>query len=409
MPTQPPAPSELELPTLHPGQLEVIDDLARFNVLACGRRWGKSTLGINMLVEPALEGFPTAWFAPTYKLLEEILLTVARVVQPITARRDVQAKRIELTTGGVIEFWTLDDPFTVARGRRYKRVILDEAAMVRNLQEAWQAAIRPTLTDFKGDAWFLSTPKGDNFFRELYDLGLKNQGDWKSHQFPTISNPFIDPTEIQSARDDPNTPELVFRQEYLAEFVQGSGTRVKREWLKISESPEHLEIVMGVDLAISTKTEADFTACVVLGRHADGRVFVLDSQRIQAPFHQVLEFIKRMAARWNPKIIGIEQVQYQAAVVTELLRKTTLPVRGLKPDKDKLTRFQPLEARYEQGLIYHAQNLPLEFEKELLAFPLGKHDDFCDALAYAFSLLQRASSYSESDLEDLPQMPRRGR
>lgn len=65
------------------------------------------------------------------------------------------APRIELITGAAIDYWTLDDPSTVARGRKYKRVIIDEAAMARHLEQAWTEAIRPTLTDYRGDAFFL--------------------------------------------------------------------------------------------------------------------------------------------------------------------------------------------------------------------------------------------------------------
>ena len=99
-----------------------------------------------------------------------------------------------------------------------------------------------------------------------------------------------------------------------------------------------------------------------------------------------------MAEKWNPAVIAIEQVQYQAAVVQELLRTTRLPVRGIRPDKDKLTRFLPLVARYEQGLVRHAPGLPGWFEDELLSFPVGKHDDGVDALAYSFAALGMLSS-----------------
>jgi predicted phage terminase large subunit-like protein len=111
---------------------------------------------------------------------------------------------------------------------------------------------------------------------------------------------------------------------------------------------------MGVDLAISTKTTADYTAIVVLGREKQGKIWVLDVARDRVRFHDGQKFIQQMAEKWNPATIRIEEVQFQAAVVQELLRTTTLPVQGAPCDKDKLTRFQPVAARYEQHLIYHA-------------------------------------------------------
>jgi predicted phage terminase large subunit-like protein len=57
----------------------------------------------------------------------------------------------------------------------------------------------------------------------------------------------------------------------------------------------------------------------------------------------------------------------------------------VRPDKDKVTRFMPLQTRYEQKLVFHAEHLSKDFESELLAFPVGAHDDMIDAAAYAFA------------------------
>jgi hypothetical protein len=45
---------QIELPAHHAAQRQVLDGARRFNVLACGRRWGKSTLGIDRIVQPVL-------------------------------------------------------------------------------------------------------------------------------------------------------------------------------------------------------------------------------------------------------------------------------------------------------------------------------------------------------------------
>jgi predicted phage terminase large subunit-like protein len=206
---------------------------------------------------------------------------------------------------------------------------------------------------------------------------------------PTSRNPYIAPAEIDAMRRD--LPDIVFRQEVQAEFVDLAGVVMRREWLKYgSASP--IGVSLGVDLALSTKTTADYTAIVAMCRDASGTVCILDAQRIQAPFHSVLQFVQQMAEKWRPSVIAIEQVQYQAAVVQELLRTTTLPVMGVRPDKDKLTRFLPLLARYEQGLVTHAPSLPAWFEEELLTFPMGQNDDSVDAASYAFDALPPLST-----------------
>jgi predicted phage terminase large subunit-like protein len=375
----------LVLPRPHEAQQVILREAKRYNVLACGRRFGKTTLGGNLLSDPVLiDGLPCAWFAPTYRLLEEAYADHKRIYAPVI-RRAVQspAPRIELITGAAIDYWTLDDPSTVARGRKYKRVIIDEAAMARHLEQAWTEAIRPTLTDYIGDAFFLSTPKGSNYFRTLYNQAATDD-DWMSWQMPTTANPWIDAEEVGKAGE--SLPSIAFRQEYLAEFVDAAGARIKREWLRYGDCPEGLPTYIGVDLAISTKSEADYTGVAVVSRGDDGTIYVRDINRTRADFASVLRFIEMMAAKWNPSMIGIEQVQYQAAVVQELLRRTKLPIRGIRPDRDKVTRFAPLEARYEQSQVMHCQGLPAYFEDELLSFPVGRHDDVVDALAYAWQV-----------------------
>jgi predicted phage terminase large subunit-like protein len=372
----------LTLPKPHASQRVILDEARRYNVLACGRRFGKTTLGGNLVAEPLLRGRSVAWFAPKYQLLEEAYNDHKRMYAPIMTRAvKSPAPRIELITGAAIDYWTLEDPATVARGRKYQRVVIDEAAMARYLEAAWTEAIRPTLTDYRGDAFFLSTPKGHNYFSTLYQQAGELP-DWNRWQIPTTANPYIDPNEVAEA--ERSLPSIAFRQEYLAEFVDAAGARIRREWLRYGEPPPGMTFGMGVDLAISTKAEADYTAAVVLGRDDDGLIYVVDAARVRVPFDGVLKFVEAMAAKWNPTTICIEQVQYQAAVIQELLRRTRLPVRGVKPDRDKVTRFGPLEVRYEQGLVHHSQSLPSWFSDELLSFPVGRHDDAVDALSYAW-------------------------
>jgi predicted phage terminase large subunit-like protein len=381
---------DLRIPKRHAAQHEVMRTARRFNVLSCGRRWGKTTLGLDLLItEPggALDSQPVAWFAPNSKLFNEVWLQATNLLKPIAKRIDSQQNRIDLLTGGHIDFWTLHNTDDPGRGRKYARVFIDEAAIVptHRLERQWNAAIRPTLTDLVGSAWFGSTPTGLNYYRDLWLRGQDpNEPDWASWRMPTTANPFIDPNEVLAAKHE--LPSVIFEQEYEAAFVDAGGARVKREWLRVGEPPDVFErVTMGVDLAISTKSDADYTAAVILGT-LNGRTWILHAEHTRTGFHGVLAFIQSLADRYKPSIIAIESVQYQAAVVEELLRSTNLPIQAVRPDKDKLTRFLPLEARYEQGLVYHAPNL-MAYTDELLSFPHGAHDDLVDAAAYAYNAL----------------------
>lgn len=209
---------KVELKELHDGQLNVLESCARFNVLNIGRRWGKTTLAVNeLLIQPALDGYPVAYFSPVYSDLHEVWMEIKNILFPVIKSKNEQQKQIELITGGKIDFWSMDNPDS-GRGRHYKRVVVDEAEKAPKFKQAWQGTIRPTLTDMRGDAWILSTPKfGKTYFKELFGHGRSGIKDWASFNLPTATNPHIDPEEIESLRE--TMDEMYFRCEILAEDV----------------------------------------------------------------------------------------------------------------------------------------------------------------------------------------------
>ena len=382
----------LQLPALHQAQKTIVTASRRFNTCCLGRRTGKTYLGSDVIVDGprqkgAMHGLPTAWYTPTYNTMTEVWRKFCYVLKPVTTQKSEQNKRLDLIGGGSIEFWSLENP-DAGRGRKYATVVIDEAAMVRNLEDAFENNIRPLLADYQGDFWALSTPKGDNYFKKLFDRGdatnLARDPEWASFQMPTWSNPYIAKKEIEAMRT--GMPRLSFLQEIEAQFVSFAGTFVKAEHIHVGQPPlETMRLYQGVDLAISMKENADYTAIVTVGVDPSGRVWIVDAERKRVGFRDALEFIKEKAARWHPASIAIEATQYQAAVVEELLRSTDLPVHQVRPDKDKLTRAQGLITRYENGLVWHSETLPRYFTEEILSFgPDCEHDDLVDAAVYAY-------------------------
>ena len=105
-------------------------DPARFKVMSCGRRFGKTLLAANwlgLLPGSAISGQPVAFFSPTYKLLLDVWASLERTLKPVTRKANKTEMRIELHTGGKVDFWTLEDP-DAGRGRKYARLVVDEAA-----------------------------------------------------------------------------------------------------------------------------------------------------------------------------------------------------------------------------------------------------------------------------------------
>lgn len=261
-------------------------------------------------------------------------------------------------------------------------LILDEAAAI---PDELYGAVRPMLAVSKGRLVLMSTPRGEQGF--FYDTWAKSRG-WEKIEVPWQQCPRIDPAFIEEERLERGNAWVA--QEYECQFIGAGATRIQRAWLKYEDRtpPQpQLNISLGVDLAISEKETADYTAGAVMGRDREGILHVLDVQRIRGSFSEQITFISQMAAKWKPSIVAIEEVNYQKALIQQLSAQTSLNVRGVKPISDKVSRFAPLEARYELGQIYHNRSLPPEFESELLSFPVGAHDDQCDALAYAFQAL----------------------
>lgn len=225
------------LPSLHQSQREIKALRRRFNVLNCGRRFGKDILCVDLAIEIIVSGGQVGWFQPTYKSLMEVWRLVKQILRGVTPPRGVntQDKRIEITSGGVIEFWSLDNDPEACRGREYDRVIINEAAKVRQLQTAWELAIRATLIKpegkRQGDAYFASTPRGRDYFYNLYQLGevgtLTYDPEWYSITRTTYDNPTRARSEIEAF--EKSMPVTVGRQEIRAQFLDVAG-RFFDEW-----------------------------------------------------------------------------------------------------------------------------------------------------------------------------------
>lgn len=372
---------EVELAAPHPGQRRVLAEAKRFNVLRCGRRFGKTTMGEVVLVEPALEGHPVAWFAPTNKIMLEPWQHVASALKPVTARLNKIEQRIELITGGVVDFWSLDNPDS-GRGRKYKRIVVDEAGIVRNLQQAWQETIRPTLTDLKGDAWFLGTPKGRNFFNQLYERGQQGRPGWASWSLGTIDNPYIDPAEIAEAKA--SLPEPVFDQEYRGIPADDGGNPFGIKAIEACVCPMSVAppVAYGVDLAKSH----DWT--VVCGLDADGVVCSLE--RWQGPWGETRKRILGLVNGW-PTLIDSTGV---GDPIVEDLQRVRPNIQGFKfssQSKQQLmeglaSAVHTQEVGFPDGWLRgELETFEYEYTRTGVRYtaPEGLHDDGVCALALA--------------------------
>jgi hypothetical protein len=364
----------------HEEQARVLREAKRFNVLDCGRRWGKSALAVNLLSEPAIEGYPTGYFTPTYKLLDGTYNECLIALEPIIKRKN-EHQFIELITGGRIEFWSLENQLA-GRSRKYKRSVVDEAAFVKNLWKLWTESIRATLSDLKGDAWFLSTPRGKNDFYKLFMRGKSNEPNWAAWQMSTYTNPYIDNDEINDAKAD--LPSLAFNQEYMAEFNENIANPFGSEHINKCTKPLSAlpAEYYGIDLAKSV----DWT--VIIGLDKNGDVCFFD--RFQRDWLQTKEAIQRIPKN---KPVVIDSTGVGDAIVEDVQKKFNA-MHGFKyTTTSKQQLMESLASSIHKGEIGFPAG-PIKDELEIFEYlftptgvrysaPSGFHDDCVNALAMA--------------------------
>tara|TARA_R100001510_G_scaffold54822_1_gene57980 strand:- start:1348 stop:2610 length:1263 start_codon:yes stop_codon:yes gene_type:complete len=389
----------ITFPPLHDAQKEVHDSDARWKILCAGRRFGKSRLGVQMCMEVALAGGRAWWVAPTFAISRvgwrDIQAAAASFPKEMGVNIKVGDMQVDFNNGGFIGVRSADNPQRL-RGEGLDFLVMDEAAFVK--EETWTEVLRPTLTERKGSALFISTPKGmDNWFYRLFERA-KTQPDWERFQFPSTSNPLVEESEVEAAKGEVGS--LVFAQEYMAQFISEGSQMFKQDWFKYYKEGvgqvfadgetydlRDLTLFGSVDLATSTRESADYTVIGSFGLHQPSKkLFVLDMTiaRMEAP--DIIPAIKRHVVKNNLEWVGIEKAGFQLALV-QFARREGLPVLELKADKDKRQRALPLSAKMEAGLVYLPKNEEYSWvadvERELLTFPVGAHDDIVDCLAYA--------------------------
>lgn len=236
--------------TLHPAQSQIAQDRHRFRVVNCGRRFGKTLLSVwEMYAVAVTKETRIAYVAPTYQQARDIAWNeLKRIAHP--AIESVNESRLEVKVANkqgtssliVLRGW---ESIETLRGQSYDFIVLDEISSYRNFWEHWQEVIRPTLTDRKGEALFISTPKGFNHFYDLYNLQNKDK-DYKSFHFSTYDNPHIPREEVDKAKQE--LTEDRFAQEYMADFRKTEGLVYKefrRDFHVKDKEPEYVVKTLG--------------------------------------------------------------------------------------------------------------------------------------------------------------------
>jgi hypothetical protein len=210
----------------HPEQARLWSSIARFRIVAAGRRSGKTELAIRYLVIAAclFSAADDGWFvlaAPTRDQARGIFWKKLLRLVPKSAIARVYEGRLEvlLKTGATISVVGMDKPYRI-EGRPLDGIVLDEFGNMR--ATVWEENVQPALgTPGRppGWAWLIGVPEGRNHFFELYDRASGTLLDYEA--FHWISADIADPSVIASAKAtmDP----VVYSQEWEASFVNFTG------------------------------------------------------------------------------------------------------------------------------------------------------------------------------------------
>ena len=204
-------------------QREVADDQARFRVCVAGRRVGKTTLAIRELCYNARHPDKVCWYvAPSYRQAKQIAwVKLKKILQDLRWVKNINEAELTvvLKNGSRICLRGADNPDSL-RGVGIDFLVLDECADIQ--ESAFTEVLRPTLSDTKGKAMFIGTPKGMNWFHDLYQRGQdQTEEEWSSYQYTTIEGGWVDQEEIDQAKRDLDAK--TFRQEYQATWETYSG------------------------------------------------------------------------------------------------------------------------------------------------------------------------------------------
>ena len=323
----------------HPAQMAIHKARdARFRTVCTGRRFGKTRCMAAELIDRGggEAGGDYGWVAPTYTVADrgvdafrEIGSDFVRFVGRAPMRAEFEG------ACGPVRVWFLsaDNPDGI-RGFGFRGLVMDEAASID--VGVWNYVLRPTLSQTLGWSVFISTPAGRNWFYDMYTRGVTGEPGYRSFTFPSKASPYFPAGEWEDAKRQ--LPEDVFRQEYLAEFLEDSagvfrgidGCLIPRGH---AAPPPVGRVVVGCDIA----KHVDWTVLTAVEAET-GRVLEVERfNRIDWPFQR--ERIVAFVRKWHAVLL-MDATGVGDPVFDDLCRvlPEVVPVRFSGPMKRDLVQ-----------------------------------------------------------------------
>ena len=381
--------------TPHSAQREVIQSIitndAKYHIATIGRQWGKSLMGENLALYWMINDGPckVLWVSPVYsqamKVHKELYAAIAK--SGIVKSNNYSANEITLKNGSVIYFRSAER-YDNIRGMTLDYGIVDEAAFMKD--DAWKEAIRPVFAVRGKKVLFISTPKGKNWFYDIYQLGKSTDHPrYKSYTGSSYETPFISTEEINDAKA--TLPEMVFKQEYEAQFIDSGGEVFQNIDRASFDSWSHPngKVYCGIDLG----KQEDYTVATFM----DSTGKVVDIYRAnQKEWTIMVSEIMERVRKWSATVMV--EVNSIGDVIFEQLKnqwQDTHPFVTSSKSKNEIIEglildFNQLSIKIPDESLFH----PLTHELEVFTYtynpktrnvsyghPSGQHDDTVMSLA----------------------------
>ena len=386
--------------SLLPWQEEVWNSGIRFQVIAAGRRCGKTRYACCRLLFEALSGDPQAdylYVAPTQgqarRVAWKLLLDLGHEAIDST---NINNLEIRLKNGSIITLQGADRPETM-RGLSMAFAVIDEYADIKPY--VWEEIVSPALADREGSVVFIGTPMGRNHFYELYKQAeLGDDPEMKSWHFTSRDNPVVPKREIEKAKL--RLSSYAFRQEYEASFEARGSQLFKDSWIEYGSEPDIGDWYIAVDPAgfenvgnrgsKKKKGSGDETAIAIVKVNDKGW-YVHDIQHGRWDLNETAIKIFEAVRIYKPVMVGIERGIAQQAILTplsDLQRRSgrffhiELLSHGNQKKTDRIV--WSLQGKFENGWIkLNKGDWNAKFLDELFQFPDPlTNDDLVDALSY---------------------------
>ena len=376
---------------LHPSQKQVVESSNRFKVLLAGRRFGKTVLAVEELVFNAIskQEARVVYIAPTFQsardiALEHLLKRIERVVS------NINETRLELEVsnkfGGKSKIFLRSwDNIETLRGQAFDFIVLDEVAQYKAFWAGWQEVLRPTLTDKRGHALFISTPNGYNHLYDLCNLELSDS-DYKTFHFTTYDNPHIPVEEIEKAKKE-LSPEQ-FLQEYMASFQKTSGL-VYKEFSRDKHLYEILpqgtfNKIAGIDFGYTHPA-------VVLDIRTNGELYFIEDEWVKTGRTEV-QIAEYVAANSFEAVYpdpespsAIEELRRKNINIREVIKGKDSVKSGIQKVRELLINGRLKVNRKCVNMIAGFEMYSYD-EDKLKENPIKENDDCADAIRYVLMM-----------------------